>query len=55
MHRGAALGRNSGAIPLMRLVMAEVYRYVVSLTKVKHVSAAHGIRGAALVVVLRWA
>jgi hypothetical protein len=43
------------AIPLMRMVMAEVYRYVVSLTKVKHVTAAHGVRDEALVVVLRWA
>ena len=43
------------AIPLMRLVMAEVYRYVVSLTKAKHVSAVHAVHGSALVVVLRWA
>jgi len=40
--------------PLMRTVIAEVYRYVVSLTRVKSVSAVHTVRDAALVVVLRW-
>jgi hypothetical protein len=39
---------------LMRTVIAEVYRYVVSLTRVKSVSAVHAVRDAALVVVLRW-
>jgi hypothetical protein len=42
-------------IPLMRFVMAEVFRYVVSLTKAKGVSASHAVSDSALVVVLRWA
>jgi hypothetical protein len=42
-------------IPLMRLVIAEVFRYIVSLTKAKRVSAAHTVRGSALVVDLHWA
>jgi hypothetical protein len=41
-------------IPLMRLVLAEVFSYVVSLTKVKQVSAAHAVRDSALVVALHW-
>jgi hypothetical protein len=39
---------------LMRTVIAEVYRYVVSLTRVESVTAVHAVRDAALVVVLRW-
>ncbi|HMJ51200.1 MAG TPA: hypothetical protein VK540_03970 [Polyangiaceae bacterium] len=41
--------------PLMRYVIAEVFRHVVSLTRAKDVRAAHAVRDAALVVVLRWA
>jgi len=41
-------------IPLMRSVIAEVYRYVLSLTRVKNVTAVHAVRDGALVVVLRW-
>ena len=41
--------------PLMRFVIAEVFRYVVSMTRVKQVSATHGLRLSSLVVVLRWA
>jgi hypothetical protein len=40
---------------LMRFVIAEVFRYVVSLTQAKEVSAVHAVRESALVVVLRWA
>jgi hypothetical protein len=39
---------------LMRQVIAEVYRYVLSLTQAKQVSAVHAVRDAALLVVLRW-
>ncbi|HEX3597309.1 MAG TPA: hypothetical protein VHU80_19515 [Polyangiaceae bacterium] len=39
---------------LMRMVIAEVYRYVLSLTKAKGVTAVHTVRDATLVVVLRW-
>jgi hypothetical protein len=39
---------------LMRYVIAEVFRYVVSLTKAENVTAVHAIRDASLVVVLRW-
>jgi hypothetical protein len=40
---------------LMRTVIAEVYRYVLSLTKARDVTAVHAMRNATLVVVLRWA
>ena len=38
----------------MRYVIAEVFRYVVSLTKAENVTSVHAIRDASLVVVLRW-
>jgi hypothetical protein len=41
-------------IPLMREVIAEVYRYVLQLTNAKNVSGVHAVRGGSLVVVLRW-
>jgi hypothetical protein len=41
-------------IPLMRYVISEVFRYVVSLTQAKNVTAVHTVRDSALVVVLRW-
>jgi hypothetical protein len=41
-------------IPLMREVIAEVYRHVLSLTNAKTVSGVHAVRGGSLVVVLRW-
>ncbi len=40
--------------PLMRFVISEVFRYVLSMTRVHRVSVSYGMRGAALVVVLRW-
>jgi hypothetical protein len=40
---------------LMRFVIAEVYRYVLSLTHAKEVTAVHAVRDSTLVVVLRWA
>jgi hypothetical protein len=42
-------------IPLMRFVIAEVFRYVVSLTRAKDVSAVSALRESALLVILRWA
>jgi hypothetical protein len=39
---------------LMRTVIAEVYRYVLTLTRVKSVTVVHAVRNGALVVVLRW-
>jgi hypothetical protein len=41
-------------IPLMQQVIAEVYRYVVSLTQVDEATEVHAVRDAALVVVIRW-
>jgi hypothetical protein len=38
----------------MRLVIAEVFRYVMSMTRVQKVGVAYGIRDASLVVTLRW-
>jgi hypothetical protein len=40
--------------PLMRFVISEVFRYVVSMTRVTSVSASYGVRGSSLVVLLRW-
>jgi hypothetical protein len=42
-------------ISLMRYVIAEVFRYVVSLTSARDVTAVHAVRDSALMVVLRWA
>lgn len=39
---------------LMRFVIAEVFRYVLSLTQARNVTAVHAVRESALVVVLRW-
>jgi hypothetical protein len=41
--------------PLMQSVIAEVYRYVVSLTQVKGVSGVRALRDGKLVVIIRWA
>jgi hypothetical protein len=41
--------------PLMRSVITEVFRYVLSLTQAEQVSAVHAVRESTLVVVLRWA
>jgi hypothetical protein len=40
---------------LMQGVIAEVYRYVVSLTQVKDVTAVRAVREGKLVVIIRWA
>jgi hypothetical protein len=40
--------------PLMRFVISEVFRYVMSMTRVRKVSVAHGIRESSLLVTLRW-
>lgn len=42
-------------VPLMRFVIAEVYRYVLSLTSAKNVTSVYAVRDGALVVILRWA
>ena len=42
-------------IGLMRNVISEVFRYVVSLTQARDVTSVHTVRDQALVVVLRWA
>jgi hypothetical protein len=41
-------------IPLMQSVIAEVYRYVVSLTQVRDVTGVHAVRDGRLVVIVRW-
>jgi hypothetical protein len=41
-------------LPLMRYVIAEVFRYVVSMTGVEGVTASPAVREASLVVLLRW-
>jgi hypothetical protein len=41
-------------IPLMRYIIAEVYRYVLSMTRARNVSVTHAVRGSALIVTLRW-
>lgn len=41
-------------IALMRSVIAEVYRYVSSLTRAENVTSVHTVRDGALLVVLRW-
>jgi hypothetical protein len=40
--------------PLMRFVISEVFRYVLSMTRIKRVSVAYGGRASSLEVVLRW-
>jgi hypothetical protein len=40
--------------PLMRFVIAEALRHVVSLTKVKNVTENHSVRERALLMALRW-
>jgi hypothetical protein len=40
--------------PLMRFVISEVFRYVVSKTQVRNVTVVHAARDGRLVVVLRW-
>ena len=41
-------------IPLMRYVIAEVFLYVVGMTRVENVRASHAVRDSSLTVVLRW-
>ena len=40
--------------PLMRFVISEAFRYIVSLSQVEDVTAVHEARNSKLVVVLRW-
>jgi hypothetical protein len=40
--------------PLMRYVIAEVFRYVLSMTRVRRVTVSYGMLDASLVVTLRW-
>jgi hypothetical protein len=39
---------------LMRFVIAEVFRYVLSMTRTKNITAVHAVRDGGLLVVLRW-
>ena len=41
-------------IPLMRNIISEVYRYVLSMTRVQNVTVSHAVRDASLIVSLRW-
>lgn len=41
-------------IPLMRYIISEVYRYVLSMTRAENVTVTHALRDASLVVTLRW-
>lgn len=41
-------------IALMRNVIAEVYRYILGMTRAKNVSVQHTVREASLIVTLRW-
>lgn len=41
-------------IPLMRYIIAEVYRYVLSMTRAGNVTGSHALQRGALVVTLRW-
>lgn len=40
--------------PLMRFIIAEVYRYVLSMTRARNIAESHRVEGAALVVKLTW-
>jgi hypothetical protein len=40
--------------PLMRFVISEVFRYVLSMTRVKRVSGSHAVLASSLVVFLGW-
>ena len=40
--------------PLMRWIIAEAYRHIVSLTNVPNVTETHSVRDGSLVVVIRW-
>lgn len=40
--------------PLMRSLLAEVFRHICSLTRIKNVTAVHTVRDGSLIVVLRW-
>lgn len=41
-------------IPLMRYVIAEVFHYLLEMTRVEHVTSSHAVSGSSLVVILRW-
>jgi hypothetical protein len=41
-------------IPLMRYVIAEVFKYILGMTHVEDVTSSHAVRGSSLVVSLRW-
>jgi len=41
-------------IPLMRFIIAEVYRHVLSMTRARNVAASYAVHEATLTVTLRW-
>jgi len=41
-------------IPLMRNVISEAYRHILSMTRARNVRVSHEVRGRALLVSLRW-
>jgi hypothetical protein len=41
-------------IPLMRLIISEAFRHILSMTRARNVTVVHARRDASLVVTLRW-
>jgi hypothetical protein len=41
-------------LPLMRYIISEVYRYILSMTRVQNVTVTHAVRDASLLVTLNW-
>jgi hypothetical protein len=41
-------------IPLMRYIISEAYRYILSMTRAQNVTVTHALRDASLLVTLRW-
>jgi hypothetical protein len=41
-------------LPLMRYIISEVYRYILSMTRVPNVTVTHAVRDASLLVTLHW-
>jgi hypothetical protein len=41
-------------IPLMRYIISEVYRYILSMTRAQNVTVTHALRDTSLLVTLRW-
>jgi len=41
-------------VPLMRVIITEAYRHILSMTRAKNVTAVHAVRDGSLLVTLRW-